>query len=417
MSGSRQQLEQLGLPADFKAFGAEPFGGMNWQDSRTSIGDTEFYWLENFVKLGSGRLRTLYDHGPALYTAAGQTIVYFAWFNIGPVYYCAVFFSDGTAVQVDVNGAVTTISSTPALFYVVGGNLPATSQSGADYLIIANNNTPNDYWLWDGATLYSAGTLSPVITILSGGAAYTSQPTIVAFGGSGVGATFTASITDGSITDIQETNPGSGYVAGDVVQLQFSGGGAQTGAILTAVLTSGSVDYINVIAAGSGYTDTPTVTITGGGGSAAAATATVAGGKVTGITVTAGGSGYTSTPAVALVVGTGATATATEVGGHVTAFTVVTNGAGYVNPPNVIITGGGGAGAVGTAVLTGGSVTSITLVYGGNGYTGAPTVVISAGSGATAQPFISPGSVTSVTVTNGGTGFNFTPILSFIGGG
>lgn len=418
MSGSRKQIEQLGLPADWKAWGATPFGGLNWQDSRTSIEDTEFYWIENFIRLGNGRLRTLYDNGAALYTASGQTIVHFWGFNIGSTYYFAVFFDDGTAVQVRrSDGAVTTISTTTGLFYVAGGGLPACSQSGGDYLIISNNNTPNDYWLWDGSILYGAGTLSPVVITMAGGAAYVSTPTITAYGGEGSGAAFAATIVGGSVADIQITNPGSGYLAGDVAQLQFSGGGAQTGAILTAVLTAGVVDYINVIGGGGGYTDTPVVTITGGGGSAAAAYATVTAGKVTAVTVTNGGSGYTSTPAIGLAVGTGATATAAVGAGHVTGFTVVLNGAGYVNPPNVIITGGGGTGAVGTAVLTGGSVTSITLVYGGNGYTTAPTVAISAGSGASAQPFLAAGAVTSVTVTNGGTGFNYTPTLSFQGGG
>lgn len=419
MSGtSQKQIEQLSLPMGFRAWGLAPFGGMNWQDSRTSISDTEFYWLENFIKVGAGRLRTLYDHGPALYTADGRTIIYFFPFNIGASSYFAVFFSDGTAVQVTYPGGVaTSISSTPGLLYQPSGMVPVCSQSGGDYLVIANNNTTNDYWLWDGSLLYSAGTLSPVIDILSGGSAYVSQPTITAFGGSGTGATFSASIVSGAVANIQVTNPGSGYLAGQVVQLQFSGGGAQTGAILEAVLSAGVIDYINVIAGGSGYTDTPAVNITGGGGSGSVATATISGGVVTAVTVTNGGSGYTSTPTVSLVVGSGATATAAVSGGAVTGFTVTATGSGYVNPPNVIITGGGGTGATGKAVLTGGSVTSITVVYGGTGYTSSPTVVISAGSGADAQPFLSAGGISGVTVVNGGTGFNGTPTLTFVGGG
>jgi len=419
MSGTTQkQLEQLSLPAGFRAWGVAPFGSLNWQDSRTTIGDQEFYWIENFLKVGSGRLRTLWDHGTALYTATGKTIISFFPFNIGPTNYFAVFLNDGTAVQVaQATGAVTTISATPGLFYQAGGELPACSQSAADYLIIANNNTPNDYWLWDSATLYSAGTLSPVVTLQAGGEAYVSAPTITPFGGSGSGVAFAATIVSGAVTNVQVTNPGTGYLAGETVQLQFSGGGAQTGAILKAVLSAGVIDFINVIGGGSNYTDTPIVTISGGGGSGAAAYATMSGGVITAVTVTNGGSGYTSTPTVTLTVGSGATATANVGGGAVTSFSMVTNGSGYVNPPKVIVSGGGGAGAVGTAVLTGGSVTSITLVYGGTGYTTPPTVTISAGAGASAQPFLSAGSVASVTVTNGGTGFNYTPTLTFIGGG
>ncbi len=382
MSGTRKQLEQLGIPAEAKFWGAAPFSGLNWQDSRTSIGDTEFYWLENFIKLGSGRLRTLYDHGPALYMApGGKTIIYFFWFNVGPAYYCAVFLSDGTAVQVSAAGVVTVISNTVGLFYVPGGSLPAASQSGAEYLIIANNNTPNDYWIWDGTLLYGAGSLSPIVDLTSSGSAYTSQPTITAFGGSGTGATFTASIVDGSITNVQITNPGTGYLAGEIVQLQFSGGGAQTGAILEAVLSAGVVDYINVIAGGSGYTSTPTVAITGGGGTGATATATVAGGQVTGVTVTAGGSGYTSTPAVGFTGGggTGAIAQPFVQPGSVTSVTIVNGGTGFNYTPTLTFVGGGGTGATATAVVTGGVITSVAIVTGGSGYTSPPAVEVESG--------------------------------------
>ena len=102
MSGQLAKLSQaegqrLGLPNDFKSWSPFPFAGMNQQDARTAIEDGEFYWVENFLLTGRGSYRTLWDKGAALYTASGNTIVYFQWFNIGASSYCALFFSDGTA--------------------------------------------------------------------------------------------------------------------------------------------------------------------------------------------------------------------------------------------------------------------------------------------------------------------------------
>ena len=63
--------------------------------------DQEFFYSENFIKLGDGNLRTLWDIGAPLYTASGKTIVSFFFYNISSTNYAAIFFSDGTAIQVD----------------------------------------------------------------------------------------------------------------------------------------------------------------------------------------------------------------------------------------------------------------------------------------------------------------------------
>ena len=90
----------LGIPPDVSFWSCFPLnGGMNQQDARTALQDSEFYWLENFLATGRASLRTLWDKGTPLYTATGgKTIVYFSWYNLGPVYYVAIFLSDGSAV-------------------------------------------------------------------------------------------------------------------------------------------------------------------------------------------------------------------------------------------------------------------------------------------------------------------------------
>jgi hypothetical protein len=417
----QRQAEPLGLPAGFKVGSALPFGGLNVSDGRTALQDQEFSWLENYVRIGKGRMRAVPDKGPALVAAPpGLTIAYFFWFNIGPRSLCAVFLSDGTAMQVDTSGGTIWISSTPGTF-LTAGNPPTCSPWGTQYLLIANNITPNAYWVWDGTLLYAPGSISPVIILTSGGSNYSSPPTVTAFGGSGSGATFTATVENGSVVSVVPNSPGSGYGPSDVVQLLFTGGGTDNGAELVAVLANGSVTSLTLTNGGSGYTSPPAVTLTGGGGSGAAATATLAPAGVSALTLNTGGSGYTSAPNVLLVGGggTGATAACTVTAGAVTTVFLTNAGSGYTSRPTVLFQGGGGTGASATANLSGAPVASLTLTNGGSGYTGTPTVGFTSGggTGATAAAVITPGSVTAVNVINGGTGFTGTPLLTFVGGG
>ena len=429
MSGSQRaeviaQLSQrlqssLGVPEGLRVASPFPFGGMDQQSSPIAMKDQDFFWCENLIRLGDGNLRALPDVGSTLYIAPAKTILCAFGYNIAATYYHIVFFTDGTAVQVNEDTqAVTTISSTAGTFYN-GGNKPTVCPSGGKYLLIANNHAANAYWVWDGLVLYNAGSVGPDVTLTSGGANYTSAPLVTAFGGSGTGATFTASIANGSVVSVQVDNVGSGYLPGDTVQLQFTGGGSDNGAILTAVLTASIVSSMTVLSGGSGYTDVPTVTVSSG---AAAATANLTPTGIGAITVTNGGSGYTAAPTVTLSGGggTGATATATISGGAITAITVTSPGSGYTSRPTVGFLGGGGSSATATAALAGTTVASLTVTNAGSGYTASPTIGFSGGgggTGATAAAVLSAGAVTSVTVVNGGSGFTETPTIAFTGGG
>lgn len=420
---SAKEQESLGLPPGYKVFSPFPFGGMNQSDSRQGMEDSEFYFLENFIKLGNGNLRTIWDKGPAVYTSpSAKTIVNFYSFNIGMQQYFVVFLSDGTAVQINADTfAQTVISSVLNTFYETGFQLTASAQWGSLYLLMVNNITPDSYYVWDGSVLFSAGTLGPSVTITDSGSGYSSNPTVTAFGGSGTGATFTATQVSGSVVSVKITNPGTGYRPGDIVQLAFSGGGSDNSAILQAVLSSNTVGHVSLLDGGSGYTSAPSVVFTGGGGSGAIANATLSPTDVASINIAAGGSGYTSPPSVIITGGggTGATATATISAGSVDTITINNPGSGYTSSPGVVLSGGGGSGYLVAAVLSPTSVASIILTNGGSGYTGTPSVSLSGGggSGATALAVLNPGSVDSVTVIDGGTGYNSTPTLTFVGGG
>lgn len=396
MSGARNEAlgklsaaasKRLRLPDGIQFFSAWPFGGLNQTDARTALDDNKAFWLENYIYLGKGRLRTLWDRGTALYSApTGKKIVWFQFYNIGRTHYVAVFHDDGTAVQVQQsNAAITTISAVPNTFYnSTTQQLPFACQSGAQYLLISNNNTQNDYWIWDGTVLYSAGSIAPtdLSTITSGGSGYTSIPSYLVYGGSGSGVVLTPVLSEGSVVRLIVNNPGTGYVPGDIVQVAFSGGGTDSTPILGTAISPSPVQQITLLSGGTGYsTGTFPLSFTGGGGgTGAAGTYTASGGTVTSINLTNGGTGYIITPTVVFTgPGTGATAVASIGAGSVTAVNVTNGGSGLIGTPLLTIVGGGGTGATAVANVSGGSIVSATVTNAGSGYTSAPAVEVSGG--------------------------------------
>ena len=433
-----QATQSLGARPGLKFYSPAPFRGINLEDAPPSIEDAEFTYLQNFLPLGSGNLRTAWDAGNAIYTCpSNTTIIAFFSFNIGGTGYFAIFLSDGSAVQYDEQTTAVVQIGPPGTFYNSSGNIPACAQYGTEFLLISNNNTVNDYWAWDGALLYTAGTAAVQGATLTGsGNNYTgaTPTTVTPFGGQGTGLQVQPVIEGGQVVNLNITNPGSGYQINDVVQLAFSGGGSDTGAQMVATLNTtnggGGVAGVIITIPGSGYTSAPTVTIappTGLGGQRATATATI-GSSIASITVTAGGSNYqtpvvTITPAVGDP-GAGANAVAVVIGGVITGITVVDGGFGYGVAPTITITDttpSAGAGATAIATINTGQVTNIVITNPGSGYTAAPVVAISApgGSGiaATGQAVLSPTSISGVTVINPGSGYLYPPTITFVGGG
>jgi hypothetical protein len=155
-------------------------------------------------------------------------------------------------------------------------------------------------------------------TIQNSGTGYTSDPSGMS-GLTGCG-TLTVSVTRGrriaSPQTITPSSGGAGYTSAPTVSFATGAGSANT--LATATSTLGSepaearkVRHIIVDNSGSGYTAVPNVTISGGGGSGATATANVVSSswKVSKINVTDAGRGYTSAPTVTLSGGGGSGAT------------------------------------------------------------------------------------------------------------
>lgn len=462
---SQKTQALLGLPPGFKQYSPFPFAGLANAASRMAIPDQKFSWIENLVKIGDGNLRAVRDNGASIYSApGGKQIVNHFFYNIGTVEYAVVFLNDGTAYQVNIaTQAVATISSTVTTFYKSGFQLTGCSQWAAQYLLLANNISKNSYWVWDGSLLYTAGGVSPQITVTDGGIGYTSVPLVEAYGGEGTGSTYLATINGGSVTNIVVTNPGTGYQPTDRVQLRISGGGTDNGAQLMAELNGNVVASATTTAGGSGYSAATIVTISGGGGTGATAIPQIINGVITAVTIQTGGSGFTSTPTITIFDsggGIGATAIANLSGYVIASIQVSAIGSGFTSAPTITINGGGGTGATAVAFVSNGQIVSVEVTnpgYGytsapvvnysggggsgnnltatlstgqgavqfanvtnpGSGYTSAPTVTFSGGggTGATATATISGGIITAIIITNGGTGYTSTPTIAITGGG
>jgi hypothetical protein len=125
------------------------------------------------------------------------------------------------------------------------------------------------------------------LTLTSGGAGYTTVPTVNVGSGAGTGvsgpaatATIGPAVIGGTVSAINVNNPGSGYTVPPLVVLSGGGAGVTVTAVATANLaTTNVVSNIVLTNPGLGYTYNPTVTISGGGGIGAAARARRASGS------------------------------------------------------------------------------------------------------------------------------------------
>ena len=377
------------------------WGGLNTKASRPGIGDEEFAWVMNFMPIGDQNMRTLYAEGSALYTVPNplQTNIIFTYaYNIGDISYQAVFLDDGTAYQVNRDdGSIITISAVTGTFYTApDGGLPHCAQWQSKFLIIVSPAQTNGYWIWNGTSLFTAGTLSPDVTVEDTGREYTSTPTVTAYGGSGSGATFEATINNEGVVEIDVLTPGSGYLIDDLPVLAVSGGGSDDGAAALATVdkTVGGVTDIVIISAGYDYDGDSRIQFSGGGGTGAEAVITSLSPAlgILSITVTNAGSGYTSAPTVTIIDGGGGTgfqSVARIELGQISAISVAAGGSGYDAAPEVFIDGDG-EGAEATAVLTAGVVTSINVNKRGTGYTRAQVSLIGGNNAARATITLMP---------------------------
>lgn len=321
-------------------------------------------------------------------------------------------------------------------------------------------------------TLSSTGKVTG-FTALVGGAGYTSAPEVTITGGSGLGATATATVGAGAVTGIVITNQGEGYTS--VPTFTFTGGGG-AGASATPVigfpvqsitLNQPGVGYNNVTAinlnnggadvnylptsqvkinygvrditlGGTGYffSGVPTVTFTprDGNGSGAAATALLTW-VIKDIELDNMGSGYLDDDANDVTVkidppagfGTQATAVATLGNGVLSKVNLWEHGQGYTAAPNVYMVVDGGLSPVRqaklTATVSGGEVTAISIADPGAGYDFTSYIdgdyyidisTFNSAAAATAQANPRSGQIDYIQITNPGAGYAVVPKVEIL---
>ena len=290
-------------------------------------------------------------------------------------------------------------------------------------------------------TVYTKGIITE-ITVTDGGNGYTSAPTVVIADDDGEFAVAQAFVSNGTVTSIEVLRGGANYTNPTISFIGGSGTGAtatatvvasvqeegSVPAALTAVLTGGALTAITVATPGAGYTSAPTVAITaapGDTGKNATAVANLSGAGVTGFTIVNGGTGYVAgTTTVSFSGGTTAgsftlpQAHVTVTGGVITGLVIDNAGSGYISAPTVTIVSGTGMSAQVTALIGKSSVESITITNPGEAYHVAPTVTLTGGGtgvGFTAATVgtvtVGPSQLYGVTVTTSGTGFNGEPTI------
>lgn len=377
--------QTLGFPENAELLIFEKFTTLNTKSLRPAIKDEEMAWCDGLMPIGINNLRTLYGVGPSIFNAPrGVPFAFFGFCNIGTTPYLIAMHTDGGVWAVNTNTAAATQIAPDGTVQSPSPLNTGLSQWSNQYLIIVSKQT-NGYWLWDGTSFYGAGTVAPDIEMTSDGLNYTSQPTItLSTTGSGTGTAFSATLSNGGVSAIQVTNPGSGFANGDLAVLTITGGGSDDQASVTVTVdtSTGILTGVTVTNPGSGYPANSTVSLSGGGGS--------------------GGEIYIA---------------AFGANGSITAIGIQNPGTGYTSAPSVAASGSGGSGFAATAIVSFGQIASASVASGGSGYLGNPTLtVLGDGQNAVLTPQVnSSGQLASVTVTNGG--YGYTKALVQITGG
>lgn len=273
------------------------FNGMSTQIDRHALPEEKLAWCENLQPIGPNNLVEVGNPSPTLTTLVNETIARQFFEPINGINYLICFCVSGAAYAIDLSNGNQTKFANAGTFSI----RPDCTNWNRQRILIADSKA--GYSTWDGTSLVVQGGVSPEIIVTNGGM-YSGTPTVTISGGSGSGATAVANMTDGVVTSITLTNAGSGYKAGDILTVSFTGGSPAAGVLQDLKLTNG----------GNGFTSIPTIVFTpsgSGSGGAAQALVSVNNGPVTTITLTNPGSGYDAPVAVSFTGGGGANAAAT----------------------------------------------------------------------------------------------------------
>jgi hypothetical protein len=177
------------------------------------------------------------------------------------------------------------------------------------------------------------------IKVIDPGAGYQTAPTVTISGGQGSGASFSVGI-EGSVHEVYISDRGSGFTAGDILEVVFSTAQGLTEAEATVTVDEeGSLGYVNILSPGRGAT-TEGVTATVPGGGVLDVRMKY---RVKSVTASSSGQGYMSQPFVTFRaasgdhLGAGAAATAyVNTTGNITGVSVFQGGEYFARPEALI---------------------------------------------------------------------------------
>lgn len=206
------------------------FEGMSTQSERQDLPEKKAAWMENLQPIAANNLVCTPAAAAALADLAGQgeTIAKMYYFNFGQTTdYIICFCISGAGYKVSNPGGTIVKFANAGTF----STTPDVTQWGTQRILIADSMS--GYYTYDGTVAVGAGGISPNIEVTNGGSGYSSGATVAISGGSGSGATATATVVGGVVTAIVLTNPGSGYLAGDSITVTISAVSGGSGATAT----------------------------------------------------------------------------------------------------------------------------------------------------------------------------------------
>jgi hypothetical protein len=325
--------------------------------------------------------------------------------------------NDATSIYAGFDRALTTTT---------GGGINSLSLTNAG--TIGFTASPNVY-ITNATNLSLANTTlstnipaTPIssVQIISGGTGFTSNPTLLFYGGNPTTiATATATQAAGIITTLTLTNIGAGYTS--IPLIGWSGGGSMN---ITANITTGLLSSYTITTSPY-FTTAPTILISGGGGATQITTCTINAGTgfINAIALPAS-TGYATAPTIYIIGGTGLGAVLFNPIMYNTINSIVLSNnlplGTFTSQPVVSFNNGGVINI--TATLTGAVITAFTITNGGytNCFSSQPTIVISGGGGyATTTCTLTNGVITAITlpITGGINSFTSIPTVSVYGGG
>ena len=229
------------LPTGLEPLVFEEFMGINTSTSRYGVDPKQMAWCDGFMPIGPKLLRTLPGIGPSIHTEEGTGVSFFDFANINATPLCIVVHTDGSIHAVNTATLVAPEIAPAGTIQNPSRTQVGISQWGNQYVIIVAEQT-NGYFIYDGTLFYKAGGIGPQVTITNNGSNY-SAPVVTVTGGSGSGATFSATVLFGLIVSITVTNPGTGYLATDTLTVNIAdatGSSAAATAVLMPFAVQGS---------------------------------------------------------------------------------------------------------------------------------------------------------------------------------